>query len=165
MLPRNTDVAPKRVQKRTTPTEAGPFYAQQRFSAARTDKESCIPFYTPRGAGRMEQNGSTVLPGRSTVSRPLFCVERKPKGASSQLKISEDAPPPCRFSSAGLSSFQNCVYSVPPTEKPPGKMSSRAVFWWWRRWESNPCPKGVQREYLRVQAINDIPSASRRSPG
>ena len=36
---------------------------------------------------------------------------------------------------------------------------------WWRRWESNPCPKRVQRRCLRVQAINNIPSASRRSPG
>ena len=38
-------------------------------------------------------------------------------------------------------------------------------FSWWRRWESNPCPKGVQRRCLRVQAIYNIPSASRRSPG
>ena len=36
---------------------------------------------------------------------------------------------------------------------------------WWRRWESNPCPKGVQCRCLRVQAIYNIPAASRRSSG
>ena len=41
----------------------------------------------------------------------------------------------------------------------------RIFLVWWRRWESNPCPKRVQRRCLRVQAINNIPSASRRSPG
>ena len=41
----------------------------------------------------------------------------------------------------------------------------RIILFWWRRWESNPCPKRVQRRCLRVQAINNIPSASRRSPG
>ncbi len=74
MLTYNMDVTPESVWKRTTPseaelaqpyycTEAGVFYAQQRFSTARTDKESYILFYTLRGAGLVEQNGSDVLLG------------------------------------------------------------------------------------------------------
>ena len=41
--------------------EAGLFYAQQRFSTARTDKESYILFYTLRGAGLIEQDGNHVV--------------------------------------------------------------------------------------------------------
>ena len=36
---------------------------------------------------------------------------------------------------------------------------------WWRRWESNPCPKRAQCRCLRVQAIYNIPAAPRRSSG
>nr|DAL33398.1 MAG TPA_asm: hypothetical protein [Caudoviricetes sp.] len=39
------------------------------------------------------------------------------------------------------------------------------VFKWWRRWESNPCPKRAQCRCLRVQAIYNIPAAPRRSSG
>ena len=71
MLTYNMDVTPESVWKRTTPseaeltqpyycTEAGVFYAQQHFSTARTDKESYILFYTLRGAGLIEQDGTHV---------------------------------------------------------------------------------------------------------
>lgn len=74
MLTYNMDVTPESVWKRTTPseaelsqpyycTEAGQFYAQQRFSTARTDKESYLLFYTLRGAGLIEQNGGHVILG------------------------------------------------------------------------------------------------------
>lgn len=46
-----------------------------------------------------------------------------------------------------------------------GAQRIRLAHVWWRRWESNPCPKRVQRRCLRVQAIYNIPSASRRSSG
>lgn len=72
MLAYNMDVAPESIWRRTTPgaaelaqpyycTEAGLFYAQQHFSTARTDKESYLLFYTLRGAGLIEQNGSRVV--------------------------------------------------------------------------------------------------------
>lgn len=72
MLTYNMDVTPESIWKRTTPgaaelaqpyycTEAGLFYAQQHFSTARTDKESYLLFYTLRGAGLIEQNGSRVV--------------------------------------------------------------------------------------------------------
>lgn len=74
MLTYNMDVTPESVWKRTTPgeaelaqpyycTEEGLFYARQRFSTARTDKESYILFYTLRGAGLIEQDGNNVLLG------------------------------------------------------------------------------------------------------
>lgn len=72
MLTYNMDVTPESIWKRTTLseaeraqpyscTEAGLFYAQQRFSTARTDKESYILFYTLRGAGLIEQDGNHVV--------------------------------------------------------------------------------------------------------
>ena len=72
MLTYNMDVTPESIWKRTTLseaeraqpyscTEAGLFYAQQRFSTARTDKESYILFYTFRGAGLIEQDGNHVV--------------------------------------------------------------------------------------------------------
>ena len=72
MLTYNMDVTLESIWKRTTPgeaertqpyycTEAGLFYAQQRFSTARTDKESYILFYTLRGAGLIEQGGNPVV--------------------------------------------------------------------------------------------------------
>lgn len=72
MLTYNMDVTPESIRKRTTLseaeraqsyscTEAGLFYAQQRFSTARTDKESYILFYTLRGAGLIEQDGNHVV--------------------------------------------------------------------------------------------------------
>lgn len=72
MLTYNMDVTPESVWKRTTPgeaelaqpyhcTEAGLFYAQQRFSTARTDKDSYILFYTLCGAGLLEQDGNHVI--------------------------------------------------------------------------------------------------------
>lgn len=72
MLTYNMDVTPESNWKRTTLseaeraqpyscTEAGLFYAQQRFSTARTDKESYILFYTLRGAGLIEQDGNHVV--------------------------------------------------------------------------------------------------------
>ena len=72
MLTYNMDVTPESSWKRTTLseaeraqpyscTEAGLFYAQQRFSTARTDKESYILFYTLRGAGLIEQDGNHVV--------------------------------------------------------------------------------------------------------
>lgn len=71
MLTYNMDVTPESVWKRTTPgacelaqpyycTEAGLFFAQQHFSTARTDKESYLLFFTLRGAGLIEQGGSSV---------------------------------------------------------------------------------------------------------
>lgn len=62
MLTYNMDVTPESIWKRTTLSEAeGLFYAQQRFSTARTDKESYILFYTLRGAGLIEQDGNHVV--------------------------------------------------------------------------------------------------------
>ena len=72
MLTYNMDVTPESIWKRTTLseaeraqpyscTEAGLFYAQQRFSTARTDKESYLLFYTLRGAGLIEQGESHVV--------------------------------------------------------------------------------------------------------
>lgn len=72
MLTYNMDVTLESIWKRTTLseaeraqpyscTEAGLFYAQQRFSTARTDKESYILFYTLRGAGLIEQDGNHVV--------------------------------------------------------------------------------------------------------
>lgn len=72
MLTYNMDVTQESIWKRTTLseaeraqpyscTEAGLFYAQQRFSTARTDKESYILFYTLRGAGLIEQDGNHVV--------------------------------------------------------------------------------------------------------
>lgn len=72
MLTYNMDVTTESIWKRTTLseaeraqsyscTEAGLFYAQQRFSTARTDKESYILFYTLRGAGLIEQDGNHVV--------------------------------------------------------------------------------------------------------
>ena len=72
MLTYNMDVTPEGIWKRMTLseaeraqsyscTEAGLFYAQQRFSTARTDKESYILFYTLRGAGLIEQDGNHVV--------------------------------------------------------------------------------------------------------
>ena len=72
MLTYNMDVTSESIWKRTTLseaeraqpyscTEAGLFYAQQRFSTARTDKESYILFYTLRGAGLIEQDGNHVV--------------------------------------------------------------------------------------------------------
>lgn len=72
MLTYNMDVTPESVWKRTTPgaaelaqpyycTEAGLFFARQHFSTARTDKESYLLFFTLRGAGLIEQNGSRVV--------------------------------------------------------------------------------------------------------
>lgn len=72
MLTYNMDVTAESIWKRTTLseaeraqpyscTEAGLFYAQQRFSTARTDKESYILFYTLRGAGLIEQDGNHVV--------------------------------------------------------------------------------------------------------
>ena len=72
MLTYNMDVTPESVWKRTTPgeaelaqpyhcTEAGLFYAQQRFSTARTDKDSYILFYTLCVAGLREQHGHQVI--------------------------------------------------------------------------------------------------------
>ena len=71
MLTYNMDVTPESIWKRTTPseaelaqpyycTEAGLFYGQQRFSTARTDKESYLLFYTVRGAGLIEQGEDHV---------------------------------------------------------------------------------------------------------
>lgn len=72
MLTYNMDVTPESIWKRTTPgaaelaqpyycTEAGLFFARQHFSTARTDKESYLLFFTLRGAGLIEQNGSRVV--------------------------------------------------------------------------------------------------------
>lgn len=94
MLTYNMDVTPESVWKRTTPgeaelaqpyycTEAGLFYARQRFSTARTDKESYILFYTLRGAGLVEQEGNNVLvgPGQALVlncrSPQSYCTAPK----------------------------------------------------------------------------------------
>lgn len=94
MLTYNMDVTPESVWKRTTPgeaelaqpyycTEAGLFYAQQRFSTARTDKESYILFYTLRGAGMIEQDGNNVLlgPGQALLlncrSPQSYCTAPK----------------------------------------------------------------------------------------
>ena len=74
MLTYNMDVTPESVWKRTTPseaersqpyycTEAGLFYARQKFSTARTSKESFLLFYTLRGAGQIRQGGSCVTLG------------------------------------------------------------------------------------------------------
>lgn len=94
MLTYNMDVTPESVWKRTTPgeaelaqpyycTEAGLFYARQRFSTARTDKESYILFYTLRGAGMIEQDGNNVLlgPGQALLlncrSPQSYCTAPK----------------------------------------------------------------------------------------
>ena len=72
MLTYNMDVTPESIWKRTTLSEAeraqpysctaaGLFSAHQRFSTARTDKESYILFYTLRGAGLIEQDGNHVV--------------------------------------------------------------------------------------------------------
>lgn len=72
MLTYNMDVTPESIWKRTTPgaaemtqpyycTEAGLFFARQHFSTARTDKDSYLLFFTLRGAGLIEQNGSRVV--------------------------------------------------------------------------------------------------------
>ena len=81
MLTYNMDVTPESIWKRTTLseaeraqpyscTEAGLFYAQQRFSTARTDKESYILFYTsgvPVSSSRMGTM-SCWRPGRHCCS-------------------------------------------------------------------------------------------------
>ena len=36
----------------------------------------------------------------------------------------------------------------------------RIILLWWRRGESNPCPKTRQRELLRVQSVIEIPLRS-----
>lgn len=72
MLTYNMDVEKHSRWLRTTPgpaalaqpyycTEAGLFYGQERFSTARTDKESYLLFYTLKGAGLIEQNDQQVL--------------------------------------------------------------------------------------------------------
>lgn len=72
MLTYNMDVTPESIWKRTTPgaaelaqpyycTEAGLFFARQHFSTARTDKDSYLLFFTLRGAGLIEQNGSRAV--------------------------------------------------------------------------------------------------------
>lgn len=72
MLTYNMDVEPRSRWLRSTPgaaalaqpyycTEAGLFYGQQRFSTARTDKESYILFYTLEGEGLIEQGGAQYL--------------------------------------------------------------------------------------------------------
>ena len=60
LFPRTTLSEAERAQPYSC-TEAGLFYAQQRFSTARTDKESYILFYTLRGAGLIEQDGNHVV--------------------------------------------------------------------------------------------------------
>lgn len=72
MLTYNMDVEPRSRWLRSTPgpaelaqpyycTEAGQFFGQQRFSTARTDKDSYILFYTLEGAGLIEQGGAQLL--------------------------------------------------------------------------------------------------------
>lgn len=87
MLKYNMDVTPESLWKRMTPseaelaqpyycTEAGLFYGLKHFSTARTDKESYILFYTLRGAGLIEQGGSTVTLG---VGQALLLNCRTPQ--------------------------------------------------------------------------------------
>lgn len=72
MLTYNMDVEPRSRWLRSTPgpaalaqpyycTEAGQFFGQQRFSTARTDKDSYLLFYTQEGAGLIEQGGAQLL--------------------------------------------------------------------------------------------------------
>lgn len=72
MLTYNMDVEPRSRWLRSTPgaaalaqpyycTEAGQFFGRQRFSTARTDKESYILFYTLEGEGLIEQGGTQQL--------------------------------------------------------------------------------------------------------
>lgn len=74
MLTYNMDVEERSVWLRTTPgalaaaqpyvcTEAGLFYGRERFSTARTDKESYLFFYTLAGAGLLEQGGERLTLG------------------------------------------------------------------------------------------------------
>lgn len=71
MLTYNMDVEERSIWLRTTPgalaaaqpyvcTEAGLFYGRERFSTARTDKESYLFFYTLAGAGLIEQGGERL---------------------------------------------------------------------------------------------------------
>ena len=60
---------------------------------------------------------------------------------------------------------KSVVNSVVQKKKIAQKLTFLGDFCWWRRWESNPCPKRVQCRYLRVQAIYNIPAAPRRSSG
>nr|DAZ39168.1 MAG TPA: hypothetical protein [Caudoviricetes sp.] len=58
--------------------------------------------------------------------------------------------------------YQKCYHDK---EKNVNSQRNDVLFTWWRRWESNPCPKRAQCRCLRVQAIYNIPAAPRRSSG
>ena len=44
------------------------------------------------------------------------------------------------------------------------KVGVHVMSIWWRRGESNPCPKADPRELLRAQAVHYIPAPKRGPP-